>query len=420
MKEPTTMNGGSTPNAPTKGRYLSNRILVLFLFVMLAWNLYQEQQQLSTGSQFTIRRRDEIIFEDEANTIIRKSYEETYAHILPCEDDIRPSSGKACMQKTIDYFNTPTITKDLHNTANNSSTYTISTIPTIPWWFQTLLRDIPTNGAYGFWHHFYTTQPPLNFCTIEKCGTTEWRKAFCKLNADDCLPNPFQLCGKKKCAWRTKKKMPDDAPFAVFLRDPLERLLSGFLDKCHKPFVRRKQGHCEPNVVFNPDDVVVADRGKGGKNNGKATDLMAHLEDKDKQFFAAYLDVMPLKWNAHFIPQAIVCDLHRNIDKYDFVGNMGENFMSDLERMANQFGDQLPRVLNETFGYKTKANLEKKNTGKEKNRHATHAPEKVKKFYTARTVRKGLEMLSIDYVLLGLEVPEWARQMLKDDVSGEN
>mmetsp|Transcript_24821 Transcript_24821/g.40420 ORF Transcript_24821/g.40420 Transcript_24821/m.40420 type:complete len:100 (-) Transcript_24821:452-751(-) len=99
---------------------------------------------------------------------------------------------------------------------------------------------------------------------------------------------------------------------------------------------------------------------------------------------------------------------------------MGENFMSDLERMANQFGDQLPRVLNETFGYKTKANLEKKNTGKEKNRHATHAPEKVKKFYTARTVRKGLEMLSIDYVLLGLEVPEWARQMLKDDVSGEN
>jgi len=129
---------------------------------------------------------------------------------------------------------------------------------------------------------------------------------------------------------------------------------------------------------------------------------------------------MPLKWNAHFIPQAIVCDLYRNIDKYDFVGNMGENFMSDLERMANQFGDQLPRVLNETFGYKTKANLEKKNTGKEKNRHATHAPEKVKKFYTARTVRKGLEMLSIDYVLLGLEVPEWARQMLKDDVSGEN
>jgi hypothetical protein len=30
-------------------------------------------------------------------------------------------------------------------------------------------------------------------------------------------------------------------------------------------------------------------------------------------------------------------------------------------------------------------------------------------------VRKGLEYLSIDYVTLGLEVPEWARAMLRDD-----
>jgi hypothetical protein len=30
-------------------------------------------------------------------------------------------------------------------------------------------------------------------------------------------------------------------------------------------------------------------------------------------------------------------------------------------------------------------------------------------------VRRGLEYLSIDYVTLGLEVPDWAREILRDD-----
>jgi len=344
-------------------------------------------------------------YEDEANSIIRRSYEKSYAHIIPCDDDFpatttNPSSGKACMKKTLDYFNTP-------NPDGNS------TIPSIPWWFQTLLRDIQTNGAYGSWHHFYTTMPPLNFCTIGKVGTTEWRKIFCRLNDDDCIADP-KACGKKQCVWRTTKQMPEGAPWAVFLRDPLERLLSGFLNKCHTPLQRRRENHCEPNFVFNP--LTETTDGK----NIQAPSLIEHLDDKDKQFFAAYVDVLPLKWNLHFIPQAIACDLYRNIGSYDFVGNMGEDFMSDLERMANQFGGQLPEALNTSFGYQKYLNSGEKNTGKDKKYktgHATHAPEKVKKFYTAQTVRKGLELLSIDYVLLGLEVPEWARQMLRDDVS---
>ena len=122
-----------------------------------------------------------------------------------------------------------------------------------------------------------------------------------------------------------------------------------------------------------------------------------------------------LQWNVHFVPQAIACDLHRTIDEYDFIGKMGEDFMSDLERMADQFGGRLPEVLNASFAYLDHVGT--KNTGKEMNRHATHAPAKVKQFYTARTVRRGLELLSIDYVALGLEVPGWAREMLRDDAT---
>lgn len=123
------------------------------------------------------------------------------------------------------------------------------------------------------------------------------------------------------------------------------------------------------------------------------------------------------QWNVHFVPQAIACDLHRDIGRFDFVGNMGQDFMFDLERMADKFGGPLPEILNTTFGYMEHVGSGKKNTGKDSNRHATHAPEKVQKFFTAQTVRRGLELLSIDYVTLGLEVPEWAKQMLRDDVS---
>ena len=122
-----------------------------------------------------------------------------------------------------------------------------------------------------------------------------------------------------------------------------------------------------------------------------------------------------VKWNLHFLPQAIACDLRRNIDKYAFVGNMGEDFMFDVERMANQFGGPLPELLNASFGYVEHVRTGKRNVGKDNSGHSTHAPGKVKQFYTAQTVRRGLELMSIDYVLLGLKVPEWARQMLRDD-----
>ena len=136
---------------------------------------------------------------------------------------------------------------------------------------------------------------------------------------------------------------------------------------------------------------------------------------QEKAMFGAYVDVLPLKWNVHFVPQSIFCDLHRNIDHCDFIGNMGKDFYFDLDRMANQFGGQLTEVLNSTFGYASHVeNGNHENTGKQGSGHAMHTPAKVAEFYTARTVRKALEYLSIDYVTLGLQVPEWAKQMMRE------
>ena len=377
-----------------------NKVLVFLLLALVAFNVSQTSLSADVyrdylDSEFAPASDggeadgddDE---EDEADRIIRRSFDSSYAHILPCADD---EEGKDCMKKTVEFFNRPGL-------GNRTD------VPDIPWWFQTLLRDVMTNGAYGFWHHFYTTKPAFHFCTIGKVATTEWRKVFCELNKEDCVvPN---TCGKRNCAWRTKQTMPEDAPYAVFLRDPLERLLSGFLDKCVRFHSRKNERHCEPNVIFDVD--LKLEDGKGKRYPG----LVDDIEDKDKQWFAAYVDVLPLKWNVHFVPQAIACDLYRKLDTYDFVGKMGTEFMFELERMATQFGGQLPEVLNKSFAYQERVKEGKVNTGNS-NRHATHAPTKVQKYFTPAAVRRGLELLSIDYVMLGLEVPDWARQMLKDD-----
>ena len=154
-------------------------------------------------------------------------------------------------------------------------------------------------------------------------------------------------------------------------------------------------------------------------------DLSKGLRDtlSDKELFAAYVDLLPLKWNVHFVPQALFCDLYRNIGDYDFVGVMGKSFMSELDRMARRYGGPLPNALDDAFGYKSKlspiddddgTSPGKDNLGAE-NGHGTRAPAKVAMYYSARTVRRALEYLSIDYVTLGLEVPVWAVDMLRED-----
>ncbi len=321
--------------------------------------------------------------------------------------------------------------------------------PYYPWWFVTLLRDVLTNGAYGPWHHFSTvgTTPPIRFCAIGKNACTEWRRVFKALNAPEFCNRDNGGGGggggaECKSQFNTATVLSTDphmVPNAVFIRDPLERLLSAYLDKCIKPNIRKMQGHCEPNIVFGTDylERIANNDGnnkmrKRGDDEATTTtttralpDLRQTLQNRDKELFAAYVDLLPLKWNVHFVPQAITCDLYRNFHTYDFVGVMGKQFMSELDRMVRRYGGDrgdssssiLASVLNDTFQYQSKLQNEsiaKMNSGSD-NSHGTRAPSKVSMYYSARSVRRALEYISIDYVTFGLEVPQWATEMLGND-----
>lgn len=150
----------------------------------------------------------------------------------------------------------------------------------VPWWFQTMLRDARANPLNGF--HYQTAHnvtrdgQGLRSCVLEKVGTKQWRQMYCRFQGRN-VKHPIHC--------ESDPPVPEDVPRAVFLRDPLERFLSAYIDKCLHP----KPGapHCDPREIFL----------------NKNSTLTDGLETDKKLMFEAYVDSMPLQWNIHFFPQ---------------------------------------------------------------------------------------------------------------------
>eukprot|EP00531_Pseudo-nitzschia_arenysensis_P007302 CAMPEP_0116128892 /NCGR_PEP_ID=MMETSP0329-20121206/7630_1 /TAXON_ID=697910 /ORGANISM="Pseudo-nitzschia arenysensis, Strain B593" /LENGTH=447 /DNA_ID=CAMNT_0003623117 /DNA_START=136 /DNA_END=1479 /DNA_ORIENTATION=- len=310
-----------------------------------------------------------------------------------------------------------------------------------PWWFRTLIRDLGRfdKGKFpdlaGPWHYLQfkgvgnptavgqanDAAPRLQLCVYEKGGSKSWKKLQCEHNHDYTgeIPN-LNRCWTRQPPYDEQMSVGTDpnnrtaaaykSEKAVFLRDPLERFLSGFLDKC----VRRwdPYNHCEPSVLFakpNPNNI-----------NNSNSDIAMNSPIKNmlwdnRRTFQAYVDTFPLRWNMHFFPQSFYCGgLYKTIGDYDFVGNMGENFYIDLDAMQKSYpglGTGMERVFKLSqklsSGIFRSAKDKSKNIGVE-----TEAASQALDYYTPHTVRRVLEYYAIDYVSLGLPIPEWAEEML--------
>lgn len=86
---------------------------------------------------------------------------------------------------------------------------------------------------------------------------------------------------------------------------------------------------------------------------------------------------------------------------------MGENFYRDLDKMGRQFG--VTKELQDVFQYENKTTSH----GIEQS-SALH----VQDYYTPSTVRKVMEYLAMDYVMLNLTIPKWAKDMLDSEAEG--
>lgn len=143
-----------------------------------------------------------------------------------------------------------------------------------PWWVQTMMRDVPKQHVLSGWHkqsaaNATSTGDSVRMCAIEKVGIKHWKQLFCVLQ------NRTERLGGYACLPNETVADEDSSPKIVFLRDPLERFLSAFINKC---IVKGNEEHCEP--------------------------VLEYVKGMNKQsLFEAYVNTFPLQWNVHFFPQ---------------------------------------------------------------------------------------------------------------------
>ena len=319
-----------------------------------------------------------------AREIVERAYNETYRILETCPNDLSLKSLQRCI---VDIYNQQNVSSDL------------------PWWFRSMLRDAREDFLHSQFHNLTFYKPSIAHCAMEKVGSTEWRKVRCAVN--DNRTQTSAVC------WAQNKRLKPPLAQTVFLRDPLTRFLSAFIDKC---VTARDGRHCEPDRLFWYEENSMKKPGKGQVMHRDHKLMDDFFKDK-RMFFQMYTEVIGLKWNVHFFPQSLYCNgLFRTIQNYEFVGNMNATFKYQLEDMGNKFGEPLkswlPVIFQEKHPNKTKDNSRSEESSYFRNQKAS---KKLLEYYTPRTLRRVLEYVSIDYVKLNLPIPEWVDELLASE-----
>jgi hypothetical protein len=324
-----------------------------------------------------------------ADHIVKESYTKVYKPFVDrCTRD--KIYKKEC-------FVNPVVSNNHTNNYNNNYS------PPPPWWFETLLRNATTPKNHPFlrtYHEVWFDTPNLCMCRIEKVSSDRWRKVAERFRGGE--TDTERGTRRAGNGWT---KETDGFPHAVFFRDPLERFLSGYIDKCLK---NKYEGHCKPDST---SDLIDGFSKPQGLNS--------------------YLSTFPLSWNVHFVPQALYCDgLFRRIQDYEFVGSMADDrFKNDLLRLIRNYSpashghdpsssSSWERYIRNEFRFldeETNSTDFRASLLRRKVDHATHASGSVLEYYDADSVRMALQYYSIDYVTLNLTIPKWVQDILDQD-----
>ena len=119
---------------------------------------------------------------------------------------------------------------------------------------------------------------------------------------------------------------------------------------------------------------------------------------------------------------------------YSLLGMLGTDFHSHLYQFQQQFGatstskrrrnnnkGRLARALDDVFHLQNSSDWKALSDNKNKKKKTkisqpvTNTPKRLLQYYSPRTVRRVLEYMSIDYVLLGMPIPQWAEEILQQE-----
>lgn len=209
------------------------------------------------------RKQQPMRTHDLGQQIVQKAFKDSFADLAArCNDDEEsPREFMHCLKR-------------LYKHARSSTATTRE--QSWPWWFQTMLRDVPkpSNGMAGSWHYLqFPEQPMPKLCIYGKGATKQWRKVHC-----DAWNQQFNAPDDGRC-YEIQGTPDPNASKAVFLRDPLERFLSAFLDKCTGRHMT-SQPHCEPSIVFQ---------------NEEQTHVVTDFLNDTTKLFEIYVDTFPVR-----------------------------------------------------------------------------------------------------------------------------
>lgn len=276
-------------------------------------------------------------------------------------------------------------------------------------------------GASGQW----LVAPTKRFmvCTMEKNGMSEWIRLMrattgrvdrrctdtaCAFNGllDDIhecqLPSVRAFAAEQLTAMLYCRSIIK----AVVVRDPLERLLSGYLDKC--AFSHRAEGreeamplisHCQGFYAKELKESVSANSTLTTRNRApreimrvpRFADFVARLHRTQKQ---------SLGWDTHFKPQHMHCGLaSRRADVPSLLPSVHHHLrMSGSHFHAS--ADALFRHVGLNTALRREFLPERSNSA-----HRTAASEQMARYYTPSIAQQALEIYAADYDAFGLVKP---------------
>mmetsp|Transcript_6269 Transcript_6269/g.13893 ORF Transcript_6269/g.13893 Transcript_6269/m.13893 type:complete len:365 (+) Transcript_6269:1-1095(+) len=251
----------------------------------------------------------------------------------------------------------------------------------------------------------------LIFCEHPKVACSEFKRLFMRLSGQ--APREFPQLVEKPSAkdlnWlhhpktnrilrlnsfsaeEASQMMADKSwTKAVFVRDPLERLLSGYLDKCRMlPEEWRSKGNCPSNGYISFPDFVKA--------------VFAKASDWDGL----------LAMNAHWRPQSINCDLYKWLEYYQFQGNFSHlgphsKYLLQSLGLYDKYGHGWQKY---GYGWSDTEDGFELFAEKPHDHKLRDAGNKVEEYFTKELADFALDFYRKDYELFSLPRPSWYEKL---------
>lgn len=236
----------------------------------------------------------------------------------------------------------------------------------------------------------------FEFCTIPKVGSTMWEHIFLKMLTHNKSAIHYKIEADR--LWRYgEPRLDSNTVFsnpnsvrAVFVRDPLARFLSAFLDKCTSP----KPAHPTISAVCNGSAIMKS--------------VVAYVLGAQSQ--------TEQDLDFHWWPQTTFCGTNNFVKEYSFIGlykteTFGQDSACLMEVAGLQEYNTLGDLNNTPFwGSSQKDFRESTPNNIFKTTETTDTKsenELMKKIFTPQAARDLIEFYKIDYTTFKLPEPVW-------------